>query len=140
MIPAPTSAPGAAGWVLYDGTCGLCSQAVPFWSPTFARLGLATAALQEPWVAARTRLSPDELLRDISILLADGTLVRGADAYRWVLRRRWWGLPLWLVAAIPPTRWLFDLGYRLVASNRHRVSQACRLRPAVPPAPPGAGS
>ena len=121
--PAPT------GWVLYDGTCGVCTTGASWWSPTFARLGLATAALQEPWVAARTRLSADELLRDITILLADGTLVRGADAYRWVLRRRWWGLPLWLIAAVPPTRWLFDLAYRLLAANRQRVSAVCRLTP-----------
>lgn len=125
--PSITSAP--IGWVLFDGACGICSRWVPWWSPTFARLGLAPAALQEPWVAARTSLAPEELLRDLSILLADGTLVRGADAYRWVLRRRWWGLPLWLLAVVPPGRWLFDLGYRLIADNRHRISAACRLRP-----------
>ena len=69
------------GWVLFDGSCGICLRWVPWWSPTFDRLGLATAALQEPWIAARTQLSAEDLLRDISILLADGTLIRGADAY-----------------------------------------------------------
>lgn len=117
------------GWVLYDGSCGICSNWVPWWAPTLGRLGLATAALQEPWVAARVALPEAELLRDISILLADGRLVRGADAYRWVLRRCWWGLPLWLLAVVPPTRWLFDLGYRLFAANRHAISRACRIPP-----------
>lgn len=140
-MPDPTpSIPLLVGWVLYDGTCGFCSQFVPRWSATFTRLGLVAVPLQEPWVAERARVPPEELMRDVCILIADGTLIRGADAYRWVLRRRWWGLPFWLLAAIPPTRWLFDLGYRVFARNRHRVSQVCRLRPAVPPNPPGAGS
>lgn len=130
----------AAGWVLFDASCGMCTAGAERLSPAFARLGLAAAALQEPWVAERTGLPPEELQRDVAILLADGRLLRGADAYRWLLRRRWWTLPAWLVAAAPPTRWLFDLAYRLVARNRHRLSTACRLRPAAArPGPPGAG-
>jgi predicted DCC family thiol-disulfide oxidoreductase YuxK len=130
---ADASPPSAAvGWVLYDASCGICSQAVPWLSPTLARLGLATAALQEPWVAARVALPPEELLRDLGLLLADGRLLRGADAYRWILRRRWWTIPLWLLAAMPPTRWLFDLAYRLVARNRHAISHACGIRPRRP--------
>lgn len=121
--------PPPAGWVLYDASCGICSRWVPWWSPTLGRIGLATAALQQPWVAARLAMPPEELLADITILLADGRLVRGADAYRWVLRRRWWMLPLWLLATLPPTRWLFDLGYRGFARNRHAISRACGLRP-----------
>ena len=121
--------PSPVGWVLFDASCGICSRWVPWWSPTFARLGLSTAALQEPWVAARTQLSAEDLLRDIIILLADGTLVRGAAAYRWVLRRRWWGIPLWLIVVVPPGRWVFDLGYRWFATHRHQVSQVCGLPP-----------
>ena len=117
------------GWVLYDTSCGICSRWVPWWSPTFTRLGLATAALQEPWVASRGDLSPEALMRDIHILFADGRLVRGADAYRWVLRRRWWGVPIWCVVVIPPGRWLFDLAYRWFARNRHHVSHVCGIKP-----------
>lgn len=126
LVPSAPASP--IGWVLFDASCGICSRAVPWWSPTFSRLGLATAALQEPWVAERTRLAPADLLRDISILFADGALLRGADAYRWVLRRRWWGFPMWLLVAVPPGRWLFDLGYRLVARNRQRISAVCHLK------------
>ena len=115
------------GWVLFDATCGICARGVPWWSATFARLGLATAALQEPWVAERTGLPIEELLHDLSILFADGSLVRGAEAYRWVLRRRWWGWPIWLVVLVPPGSWLFNGAYRWFARNRHRASQICRL-------------
>lgn len=127
-MPPPADRP-RAGWVLYDGSCGICSRGVAWWSPTLTRLGLEMAALQEPWIAARTRLDPEELMRDISILLVDGSLVRGADAYRWVLRRCWWGMPIWLLVVVPPGRWLFALGYRLFAHNRHRLSAACHLTP-----------
>lgn len=128
--PAPVQPPAAAtGWVLYDASCGICSRWVPWWSPTFARLGLGTAALQEAWVAQRIDLQPADLLRDICVLLADGRLVRGADAYRWVLRRIWWAWPVWLVATVPPTRWLFAGAYRLFARNRHAISHACGIRP-----------
>lgn len=101
--------------------------AVVFADPRPPRSG--TAALQEPWVAARTGLGPAALLRDLSILFADGRLVRGADAYRWVLRRLRWAFPLWLFAVLPPARWAFDLGYRVFARRRHQWSQVCGLGP-----------
>ena len=132
-IPPPAATRQPIGWVLFDSSCGLCSRWVPWWSPTFARLGLATAALQEPWITTHTQLSAEDLLRDISILMADGSLIRGADAYRWVLRRCWWGFPIWLLVVVPPGRWLFDLGYRLFARNRHRISATCRLTPRTGP-------
>ncbi len=125
---APASLP-PIGWVLYDGACGLCARWVPRWTPTFTRLGLATAALQEPWVAARTGLAEAELVRDFRILFHDGTVLGGADAYRWILRRRWWGFPLWLFVVVPPGRWVFDFGYRRLNRNRHQVSRWCGIRP-----------
>lgn len=117
------------GWALYDASCGICARGVPWWSSTFSRLGLATAALQEPWVAKRTGLTTKALMRDFCILLSDGSLLRGTDAYRWILRQRWWSLPLWLLVAIPPGRWAFDLGYRIFANHRQRVSRLCGLTP-----------
>jgi predicted DCC family thiol-disulfide oxidoreductase YuxK len=132
MAGASPSPPDPAGWVLFDAGCGICARWVPAWSPTFRKLGLATAPLGEPWVAERTGLPPEELLRDFAILLADGSLLRGGDAYRWILRREWWGWPLWLAASLPPGRQLFDLAYRTFARNRRRLSRVCRLEPPLP--------
>ena len=123
---------GLRGWLLYDGSCGMCARVVPWWSTTLHRIGLGNAPLQAPWVAARMSLRVDELLEDVTILLADGAIIRGAHAYRWILRRCWWGFPLWLVVVIPPGRWAFDLGYRCIARHRHRVSQICHLHPPDP--------
>ena len=115
------------GWVLYDGACGICSRWVPFWAPTLARLGLDVAPLQAPWVAGRLRLEPDALVSDLRLLLADGRHLAGADVYRYVMRRLWWAYPLYLLAAAPGLRRLFDRAYRAFADRRHRISAACRL-------------
>jgi len=123
------------GWVLYDGGCGVCARWVPCWAPTLARLGLGIAALQEPWVRARLELPADALLSDIRLLLADGRQLAGADVYRYVMRRLWWASPLYLLAAAPGTRRVFDLAYRTFADHRHRISAACRLDSPVGHAP-----
>ena len=62
-------------------------------------------------------------------VFANGILVRGANAYRWMLPRRWWDLPIWCVVVIPPGRWLCDLAYRWFARNRDQVSHVCGLKP-----------
>lgn len=121
-----------AGWVLYDGSCGLCARGAPRWRRTLARLNLAIAPLQEPWVAQRLPLAAPELLRDIRLLLADGRHYAGADVYRYVWRRLWWAYPLFLFSVLPGLRGLFDRAYRAFADRRHRISSACRLQP--PPA------
>jgi predicted DCC family thiol-disulfide oxidoreductase YuxK len=115
------------GWVLYDAGCGICSRWVPLWAPTLARLGLGIAPLQDPWVVDRLRLPPDELLRDLRLLLADGRALTGADAYRYVMRRLWWAWPLYALASAPLLRRIFDRAYRAFADHRHRLSSACGL-------------
>ena len=116
------------GWVLFDGSCGLCRSWVQYWADTLRRRGFEIAALQEAW--ARERLgSPDEedLLRDFRVLLDDGRQLRGADAYRYVMRRIWWAYPLYLLSVTPLLRHLFDWGYRAFADNRYHFSSACTL-------------
>lgn len=118
-----------AGWVLYDGACGVCSRWVPFWAPTLRHIGLDVAPLQAAWVGERTGLSPDELVLDLRLLHVDGHLTSGADVYRYVMRRRWWARPLHLLSILPVGRQLFDWGYRTFARHRLRVSAVCRIAP-----------
>ena len=126
-----TSDPGARGWVLYDGACGFCSRWIPFWAPTLRKLGLDVAPLQSDWVRERLALDERELVADLRLLLADGGQVRGADVYRYVLRRLWWAWPLYLLSIAPLSRRAFDWGYRTFARHRYRISHTCRLeRPA----------
>jgi predicted DCC family thiol-disulfide oxidoreductase YuxK len=117
------------GWILFDAGCGICSRWVPLWAPTLAQLQLGVAALQEPWVAERTGLAPDILLRDIRLLLTDGSQVVGADVYRYVMRRVWWAVPFYIFSVVPGTRDIFDAAYRGFAARRYRLSAACRIAP-----------
>jgi predicted DCC family thiol-disulfide oxidoreductase YuxK len=121
------------GWILYDGSCGICARWVPFWERTLARLGLGTEPLQSPWVIDRTGLSPAALLEDLRLLHADGRLTSGADVYRFVMRRLWWAYPFYLLTVLPGGRFLFDRGYRTFARHRLTLSAACRLEPPAAP-------
>lgn len=117
------------GWVLFDDSCGVCRKWVPFWERTLRAQGLGIAALQAEWVVERLGTSDEDRLMDLRILFADGTQLRGADAYRHVLRRIWWAFPLYLFSIAPLTGRIFDACYRRFANHRHRISRACRLPP-----------
>jgi predicted DCC family thiol-disulfide oxidoreductase YuxK len=121
----------ARGWVFYDGTCGICGRWVPRWAPWLAARGLVVAPLQEPWVAERTGLTRTELLDDITLLLHDGSIRRGADAYRYLMRSSAWTRPIAWLAALPLFRQLFDAAYRAFARHRYAVSRVCRLQPPI---------
>lgn len=127
MTSAP---PPTRGWVLYDAACGFCSWWIPRWRMTLARRGFAIAALQSPWVRERTRLSEENLVRDIRLLLPDGTLLAGGEVYLHVMERIWWARPLARAFRLPGLRWLFEQTYRVFNRNRFAISRACRLPPA----------
>ena len=129
-IGMEASAVSPRGWVLFDDSCGFCSSWVRYWARTLHIHGFEIAPLQEDWV--RTRLgSPaeEDLLLDLRLLLDDGRQIRGADAYRYVMRRIWWAYPLYLVSILPPLRYLFDWAYRTFADNRYHFSRICPLPP-----------
>lgn len=115
------------GHVLYDGDCGICQKILGQMSTSFEKRGFAVAALQEEWVAEAIDISGVDLYRDLRVLLVDGTLYSGAEAYRYMMRRIWWTYPVYLVSLVPGFRQFFDWCYRKFADNRHRFSQACAL-------------
>ena len=115
------------GWLLYDGACGFCSRWVPFWENTLKQRGFRIAPLRSDWVAEKLEFSRAELVTDLRLLLADGEQLRGAEVYRYVMKRIWWATPLYLIAILPGLRTLFDAGYRAFADNRYFISRACHL-------------
>ena len=116
------------GWVLFDGSCGFCRRWVVYWASTLRKRGFEIAPLQEPWVRERLGFpDEDDLLLDFRLLLEDGRQLRGADAYRYVMRRIWWSFPLYVLSVTPLLRRLFDWGYRAFADNRYHFSRACAL-------------
>ncbi|MBK8915746.1 MAG: DUF393 domain-containing protein [Phycisphaerales bacterium] len=129
------------GTVLYDGACGFCRAWVPRWAGVLRRRGLIIDTLQSARDSLGRGVEPADWFSDLRIVLHDATHIRGADAYRFALRRIWWGFPLYLLAVTPGLRRLFDRGYRAFANHRFGVSRVCGLsareQPAVETASPG---
>jgi predicted DCC family thiol-disulfide oxidoreductase YuxK len=127
-----SSIPAQVGHVFYDAGCGICSNGVIWLKPLFDRLNLQITPLQEPGAREKLGLTPDELLRDIRLLSAEGKQYAGADAYRYVLRHIWWLFPIYLLSIAPLFRQLFNAIYRAIANRRHRLSAVCGIRPPKP--------
>ena len=117
--------------LVFDGDCGFCTSAKDW---MLARLdpGLAVEAVPYQW----TELAPLGLSRDAAAqrvwLVGDSLRLGGGRAIAWLLRhartRRW--RVLGAIAGAPVLRWGTELGYRLIAANRHRLpggTPACRL-------------
>lgn len=118
---------GIQGWVFYDGSCGFCSRWVPFWKNTLKKRGFHIAPLQSAWVVEKLNVSQPELAKDLRLLLTSGEQLRGAEVYRYLMKRIWWATPLYLLSILPILRSLFDAGYRAFADNRYWISRACHL-------------
>ena len=116
------------GMVLYDGQCGFCSRWVKYWAATLGRHGFEIASLDEPWVAKKIKMPPEELLTDKRLLTTAGELISGADVYLYVTRRIWWAWPFYAIFSLPGFNSLIHIGYRWFARNRHRISSSCQLQ------------
>jgi predicted DCC family thiol-disulfide oxidoreductase YuxK len=75
------------GWILYDDSCGFCRRWVPFWEKMLQKRGFEIAPLQTGWVRQKLQLNENDLLQDLRLLLANGKQIRGADTYRYAMKR-----------------------------------------------------
>ncbi len=127
-----------AGWVVYDGACGVCAGLARSFRPLLERRGFALVPLQAPWMSSRLRFSYgiplENLLDEMRVLTADGRALAGGDAVLFLAGRIWWARPLAAVASLPPFRALLHRGYRWFAARRHRLSTACGIHRAPPAA------
>jgi predicted DCC family thiol-disulfide oxidoreductase YuxK len=134
MAPATPIAPHVsryrppAGWLVYDGECALCTRLVRWFRQPLERRGYSLVPLQSPWIAARLHISygvaPEDLLKEMRVLTADGRCLGGSGAVLHLTREMWWTWPLWLIAQLPGIHRLLDVAYRTVATHRHCVSAA----------------
>jgi len=120
-----------AGWVVYDGACGVCAGLARRFRPLLERRGFALVPLQAPWMSSRLRFSYsiplENLLDEMRVLTADGRALAGGDAVLFLAGRIWWARPLAAIASLPPFRALLHRGYRWFAARRHRLSAACGI-------------
>jgi hypothetical protein len=94
-----------------------------------AKVGIAVEPLQSAWVADTIQLPAEEVVEDIRLILADGTLRTGANVYVDLLKRMRWTRPLGIIMGLPGIRSVTWGFYRLINRNRFMVSRVCRLEP-----------
>jgi len=115
------------GWVLYDADCPLCTRLALDFRPMLRRRHFDLAPLQSPWARTRLGLTPPQLLAEMRLLRADGTVFSGADALLEISRHLWWAWPLRQAGRLPVILKLLRSGYRWVARNRSCAHSACAV-------------
>lgn len=126
---APT--PPAAGWFLFDGSCGLCSQGVVRSEGILRRARLERLPLQTEWVSAHLGLDPTRPPEEVRVLLGSGETFTGADAYRYICGQIGWLQPIAAMSRLPVARAIFDSVYRIVARHRRKISRVCGFTPLI---------
>ncbi len=99
------------GWVLYDGSCGMCAAAARRSQESLTQRGFAVAPLQEP-------------LTEMNVITHDGAMLGGIDAVLHLAGRIWWATPLTIAARVPIARRAMRGAYRWLAAHRHGISHA----------------
>ncbi|MHC4955412.1 MAG: thiol-disulfide oxidoreductase DCC family protein [Planctomycetota bacterium] len=123
----PEARENMRGWLLYDGRCPICRRGVRRLGGIIRRRGYRLAPLQRRWVQERLAARREELPDAMFLLLPDGRLLAGADAYLFLCRRVWWATPLALLGALPGMRAVLRRLYAWVARNRFAISRTCGL-------------
>jgi len=83
--------------------------------------------LQDPRVGALLGLSSSELLREMRVVMADGTHRGGADAAVALAHEIWWARPLVWFAKVPGGLGLLRRAYEWVAARRHCAATRCEI-------------
>ena len=113
------------GYVIYDGACPLCVRGVGLIGGIFARHGFVWIPIQSPTACKRLGLTHPELLDEMKLLLQNGAIIGGAEAWGTMCRAVLWLWPLGVLLTVPGFKGLANAGYRWLARNRYRCS--CRL-------------
>ena len=117
--------------VIYDGECGICGGNLHWLN----RLDLFRRFVALPYQSEEVyRLCPQVKRVDcevsLHLVLPDGRVFRGSDAFREIFLRMPLTAPLALIMAIPPLPSILRKLYPLLSENRYRLGGHCRLPPA----------
>jgi len=115
------------GWLCFDAHCPFCSSFVSRFQITLQRRGFEPAPLQAAWVAARLGPTPGAIPDEMKLLLADGSILGGADAVVRMAGTIWWAWPLHFASRIPGVILLLRWLYRRIAERRACLNGTCRL-------------
>ncbi len=130
LISELTDAKGRSasrGWVFFDADCAFCSTWARRMRAVLASRGFGLAPLQSSRVRALLSLPDGELLREMRLLTANGSVLGGADALIHLARNIWWAWPVYALAQLPGTRALLVAVYRWLAAHRHCLAGTCEV-------------
>jgi predicted DCC family thiol-disulfide oxidoreductase YuxK len=116
------------GWVFFDAECDFCVRGATRWGGWFERRGFRWLPLQTPGTAKRLGVAETALREEMHLLLADGQLAHGVEAWVILFRAVWWLWPLGFLLRRPGIHWLGDCTYRWVARNRNCFAGRCENR------------
>ncbi len=86
----------AHGWLFYDADCEFCTRLARWVAPRLRKHEFGVAPLQDRRVRELLGLSPEALMREMHVVLEDGSQFGGADAAVALAARIWWAAPLGL--------------------------------------------
>ena len=122
--------------LLFDGDCGICT-----WSAEIVkRMDRGNQFVVEPYQMfseeelVKFGITYEQCTKALQVITRRGRVYRGAFGVNYFLWQRFpWSLLVVLICAIPVLLLLEIIGYRLIAINRHRISQwfgmkACLLK------------
>jgi predicted DCC family thiol-disulfide oxidoreductase YuxK len=115
----------ARGWFFFDAECGFCTRIARWLAPILRQRGMDVAPLQDPRVQALLGLSQSELLREMRVVMADGTHSGGADAAVALAHEIWWARPLVWLSRIPGAMPFLRRAYHWLAVRRHCNATHC---------------
>ena len=107
--------------VLWDGDCGFCRRSIE-WVERHDRGELECIPYQHAPPTVLTKELRRECAEAVHVITNNGRVLRGGRAWLFMLRAIGWHNVAALLGT-PPFFWLTELGYRLVARNRHRLSR-----------------
>ena len=133
----------------YDGDCGMCVAFVRrvarfdrrgrvVWTPYQSLLDTPSPSTGEGWDGGEPPRLPhapppgvtlDDMDRAAYTISPDGAVSEGFYAIRALLKAIPALAPLGLLMSIPGVSLVGRPAYRLVANNRRRISQSCRIQP-----------
>ncbi len=123
-------------YLLFDGDCGICTYSAEI----VKRMDRDKRLIVEPYQIfseeelMRVGITYEQCSKAIQVITRKGRVYRGAFGLNYFLWQRFpWSLLVILIYAIPILLLLEIIGYRLIAINRHRISQwfgmkACWLK------------
>lgn len=111
--------------VFYDGDCPLCMREIHWFQrlDKHDKIRFTDIAAKE-FDAGELGLDHATMMARIHGRLPDGTIITGVDVFRRLYTAVGWRWPV-AMSRLPVAKQLLDLGYRVFAKNRLRLTGRC---------------